>query len=623
MDIVEERSNALEVSRVLAGPLWQSLIFRVGIAMAGIALLAIASMLTSIVIADTSRGDAAAVNLAGSLRMRVYQMVSILPQTDPLARSLPELVQEFEQALYSDIITRLMPSEADDPLQQQYVQVTQHWERVMRAALLQQHNAKGADAFVAALDRMVTLIQQQAERRIQLLRLLQGVALFLTLGLVFFTMYKLLTDVVRPLRELMDMADHARRGDFSTRVAHRGSDELGLLGRAFNLMAQDLSLLYSELEQRVEDKTAELVRSNRSLQLLYQSAHRISQQGEAGHDFKSLLTQVEQVVGLGPISLCLTTENSGQAYCRISTTTERPPGCQAPACSACLGSGRDGARVVQPGLLSLPVRESGQRYGVILLQHPPQQMPATWQLDLLLAIASHIGTTLSLGRQREQQHRIALMEERATIARELHDSLAQSLAYLKIQISRLQSLLERDASAADLSTVIAELREGLSAAYRQLRELLTTFRLRIEGPGLEAALQSTVAEFDRRGSVEILLDYRLQHCPLQPNQEVHILQIIREALANVLHHARASRAEVRLQLDPEGGVVASVRDNGIGLPEQSQRRHHYGMAIMAERAQQLGGSLQARRHPEGGTQVSLRFLPEFARAGAVSVVASE
>src|SRR5690606_5149734 len=147
-------------------------------------------------------------------------------------------------------------------------------------------------------------------------------------------------------------------------------------------------------------------------------------------------------------------------------------------------------------------QESGTRLGVLLLRHPLQQRPAGWQQDLLEALAGHIATALSLGERRRQQHRLALMQERATIARELHDSLAQALSYLKIQIGRLQNLIDRDAGRAPLTEVAGELREGVSSAYRQLRELLGTFRLKVDTPGLEPALVNTVAEFRRRGDLD-------------------------------------------------------------------------------------------------------------------------
>src|SRR3546814_10496041 len=77
------------------------------------------------------------------------------------------------------------------------------------------------------------------------------------------------------------------------------------------------------------------------------------------------------------------------------------------------------------------------------------------------------------------------------IARELHDSLAQALSYMKLQVSRMQTLMRRGEPVQTLETVTAELREGLNNAYRQLRELLTTFRLQIHDDGLIQELKDT------------------------------------------------------------------------------------------------------------------------------------
>src|SRR5690606_17459526 len=116
--------------------------------------------------------------------------------------------------------------------------------------------------------------------------------------------------------------------------------------------------------------------------------------------------------------------------------------------------------------------------------------------------------------------------------------------------------------------------------------------------------------FSRRGQLHVELDYRLEHCPLNPNEEVHVLQVVREALSNVLHHSKADRAEVLLETLDNGEVRVSVLDNGIGIPDNWQRRNHYGMTIMQERAGGLNGRFSFHRRPEGGTAVELRFTPE-------------
>jgi len=160
--------------------------------------------------------------------------------------------------------------------------------------------------------------------------------------------------------------------------------------------------------------------------------------------------------------------------------------------------------------------------------------------------------------------------------------------------------------------VLEELREGLNSAYRQLRELLTTFRLRIEGEGLASALQDTVNEFSARGGIPIKLDVHLAGCTLTPNEEIHALQIVREALSNVLNHARAQQAAISVRCNSDGSVSAIVSDDGIGI-RQAAGAHHYGMTIMEERARNLGGRLGVETLPTAGTRITLHFMPAARR----------
>jgi two-component system, NarL family, nitrate/nitrite sensor histidine kinase NarX len=162
------------------------------------------------------------------------------------------------------------------------------------------------------------------------------------------------------------------------------------------------------------------------------------------------------------------------------------------------------------------------------------------------------------------------------------------------------------------------LREGLNSAYRQLRELLTTFRLRIEGEGLAAALQTTVAEFAARGNLPIALEAHLAGCTLTPNEEIHALQIVREALSNVLNHAQARQAEVKVLCNSDGSVSATVTDDGIGV-RQPAGAHHYGMTIMEERAKNLGGQLTVENLPTAGTRVTLHFMPSTRYSPAIPI----
>ncbi len=219
---------------------------------------------------------------------------------------------------------------------------------------------------------------------------------------------------------------------------------------------------------------------------------------------------------------------------------------------------------------------------------------------------------LSSSQQVDMSKRLALHEERALIARELHDSLAQSLSYLKIQVSRLQALLKissnkNDSNITAISGIVEELRTNLNISYKQLRELITTFRLAMNSRDLAHALEDSVEEFENRSSVAISLDNRLSRVDLAVDEEIHVLQIIREAISNVVRHSQASRAEVSLNLQPQGLISIIIDDDGIGMDGIQTHTHRHGMIIMQQRAHELGGKFRVQASQLGGTQIKISF----------------
>jgi two-component system nitrate/nitrite sensor histidine kinase NarX len=256
-------------------------------------------------------------------------------------------------------------------------------------------------------------------------------------------------------------------------------------------------------------------------------------------------------------------------------------------------------------MVAVPLFDGTRNHGAMLLQQANGAELAPWQVELLETIGHHIGTALAATRRNEERHRLALLDERSVIARELHDSLAQALSYLKIQVARLHKLL--GPQPQPVTEVVGELRDGLNEAYRQLRELLTTFRLRIDGRGLGTAIDNTIQEFRRRSGVAIQLDRQLDGPELPPEREIHVLQIIREALSNIERHARAGQVWVRLANDGPGHIRVRIEDDGIGFAQQSPPVNRYGLVIMRDRAESLAGELQVSPRTGGGTQVDLRF----------------
>lgn len=116
-------------------------------------------------------------------------------------------------------------------------------------------------------------------------------------------------------------------------------------------------------------------------------------------------------------------------------------------------------------------------------------------------------STTALDRHQEKQQQLIVMEERATIASELHDSIAQSLSCMKMQVSCLQ--MQGDALPTESRQLLGQIRNELNTSWAQLRELLTTFRLQLTEPGLRPALEASCQEYSAHFGFTVQLDYQL------------------------------------------------------------------------------------------------------------------
>lgn len=584
----------------------RSLVFRTGVALAAIVMLAIVSIIASVVVADRLEGDAEAINVAGSLRMQSYRIGLLINQPAPV---LDAAVADFEERLASPVLAQTVRASGHQGLAEAWLALQSRWEHEMKPTLVTQPVEREVylervTDFVAAADHFVRRLQYASEDKIQTLRIVQGLTMFLTLTLVFAAMYGLNADVISPLYALVNAARATGRGDFTVRVEHVTDDELGVLGQAFNTMADDLSRIYGELGEHVQEKTTELQRNNDALNMLYRMSRLLAEPGNIQPRLPQVLGMIATTLRARP---AFYGGNSGEDFRIITPDGEFPSAACVPGRfdpSARWGDPLDPRRVVV-----FPVATHQHVFGQLYVEAENDRLDP-WAEQVLRSATETLAAAMSLAASEEDQRRILLMQERAVIARELHDSLAQSLSYLKIQVSRLDSLLARDADKAEITSIIDDLREGLNSAYRQLRELLTTFRLRIEGRGFGAAINTAVSEFSSRG-IDIQLDFRISHCAIAANEEIHALQIVREALSNVVRHARATTARVSLRQRADGRVEIIVEDDGVGMSQQTDKRQHHGLVIMRERAATLGGRIEWAQATPHGTRVTLDFRPAY------------
>ncbi len=212
----------------------------------------------------------------------------------------------------------------------------------------------------------------------------------------------------------------------------------------------------------------------------------------------------------------------------------------------------------------------------------------------------------------------AVAQERNFLARELHDSIAQSLAFLKMQVQLL-----RDAQASGdaelIAQVVGEIDEGVRESYSDVRELLLHFRTRASEEDIEPALQTTLRKFEHQSGIRTELSMQGHGIPLAPDMQLQVLHVVQEALSNVRKHSRATRVWLDVQQQPQWRF--EVRDNGRGFTPGDGKldETHVGMRIMAERAERIGGTLEVFSTPSHGSSVVLT-LPAEARA--VSAVAA-
>jgi two-component system nitrate/nitrite sensor histidine kinase NarX len=424
-------------------------------------------------------------------------------------------------------------------------------------------------------------------------------------------------------------------------VKRATSDEFGTLAECFNGMAENLQSMYRGLEARVVEKTAELEEKRERLEALYDVtalvANATTLEGLAG-GFAQRVGRVARADGVAlrwsdeanERFLLLASEGLPQAMidgeqclrageCRCGAMTERhalrviaiEPALPAelPHC----------ASAGFATLVSIPVRLHDRLMGEVDLFFHAQVELSPSERSLLEALTAHLAGAMENLRVNALEREAAVAQERTFIARELHDSIAQALAFLKIQVQ-----LMRDALAGgdqpSVERVLAEIDAGVRECYGDVRELLVHFRTRTNGEDIEPALLTTLRKFEHQTGLRAQLQVQGQGMPLSPDLQVQVLHIVQEALSNVRKHAHAKRVWMDIRQQPQWRF--EVRDDGIGFsrPPETGDETHVGLRIMAERAERIGAVLEVLSTPGRGTSVVLT-LPLPARERSIELAA--
>ncbi len=589
------------ISRAKTGSGIRSLRFRVGLLVLGIAVVAASGMSGLTYIGDSIRTDAAAINLAGSLRMQAFQ-VALLVRDGAGQSAVGNAAQRFGETL-SD--ARLMHALAhgEESSAAAYKRVVNDWRRFATTVASDPVTAvrylDAVSRFVSHIDAMVSALQSEAESRVRLLWWAQAAVIALILSLAALAMLQLQDGLFRPLARLGQAVRRASSGNRGVRVEPLPDNEIGVIADHFNHMVAHVERLQIDLESEVGSKSAELRYRNQSLMLLYDLTCDLVPLELNYQTIEPLLGRLRRIIGLCSVNLEIRDPSAMDRG--VVITVSRPGGDAWQFANAARESSTHTRISLSDGKIEC---------GALTVVSDTDKRLTDMDRQLLEAVAERFSWASRLARASREQEILSLMEERAVIARELHDSLAQALSYLKIQVVRLGSQITVSGQASpETEAILDELQIGLTAAYQDLRELLATFRLRVDEPDLELALRGAVSECARRSpELTIELEFSERQIGLTAPETIHMLHIVREALANIVRHSSARNATVALFRRGAGRpLVLRIDDDGIGInPEPDMNRiGHYGLVTMRERAERLGGVLSIQ-HPEtGGTRIEV------------------
>jgi two-component system nitrate/nitrite sensor histidine kinase NarX len=492
-------------------------------------LLALAIIAVTLWVSWQLEGGAAAVNEAGRMRMQAYRLSLSIGTAD--ARALPAELAQFDRSLAllrDGDPDRPLFVPWDDEVRQGFAVIARDWpafrERRFPApgegvAQLREETTR----FVASIDAFVAAIEKHMSRWTALLHLLQVAMMSLAVlgsAVLLYTGYRF---VLEPVGQLKEATERIQRGDFGARVHRATGDEFGTLARGFNGMAEHLQSMYQGLEAKVAEKTSELQEKRERLEALYDVtalAAKATTLEELGAGFTRSIARVARADAVA----LRWSDEANERFLLIAS--EGLPAAMVEG-EQCIRAGdcfcgspvpAAGVRVIpirsaEPAsgirhcqdagfetVVSLPILQHERLMGEVdLFFHSQYQLTAAEQ-SLLEALTAHLAGAMENLRLNALEREAAVSQERTFLAGELHDSIAQSLAFLKIQVHLLRDAIARGEDT-QVRQALAEIDTGVRECYGDVRELLVHFRTRANAEDIEPALATTLRKFEHQSGL--------------------------------------------------------------------------------------------------------------------------
>ena len=264
-------------------------------------------------------------------------------------------------------------------------------------------------------------------------------------------------------------------------------------------------------------------------------------------------------------------------------------------------------------LLMAPLITGGKVIGLIMVESQQEFAFDDSDLEILETVAFQVASAIEHARLLQKTREIAIVEERTRLARDMHDGIAQNLAYLLIQVDRGLIMVEEGSKLeAQLEQVSALLKQNIDELRRNIFDLRP---VDLEGKSIFEVLENFVAEFGRRWNLKTSWRaHQEEGITISPEVESSLYRILQEALSNAQQHAQCTSLSVQLDVVDRDWVNLEIVDNGLGFDldqisrgQGRPRSKGLGLISMRERAESVGGEFRVESAPGRGTRIYTRL----------------
>lgn len=425
--------------------------------------------------------------------------------------------------------------------------------------------------------------------------------------------------IIQPIIDMIGAAQKVAAGDFAQTIVTNTGDEVEILAAQFNRMSAQLRASYTQLENRVAERT-------RVLSTLIDIAEAVNRSLDLDETLNHSLEKTLQVLGIEAGGIYLYDAQTEKLM--LAAYRGYSPEVAKHMDKLAVGEGFNGfvaqscqplvvdeistdarlarTNILQAGmhsLVSVPLRAKDKLVGTLFATTYERRKFSDQDINLLTSIGYQVGVAIENALLYGQAQQLAALEERSRLARELHDSVTQAL-YSQTLLVEGWKQMARNGQLVDLNEPLVELGHVTKQALKEMR--LLVYELRppdLEKEGLLGALHKRLNAVEKRAGVEARLITQDIDVDLPVELEENLYRIAQEALANTLKHADAQQVIVHFAAQA-GQVTLSITDDGCGFePALAQDNGGMGLTTMRERTEKLQGRFAIESAPGQGTTV--------------------